>query len=70
MCLTFQFFAIQDWKDARDIVVEHFPCVINPSNDLTKPLGWVLHSRHACHLMGHCHPRAMVDHSLFSLLFF
>ena len=55
--IDIQFFAIQDWKDNGDIVVEHIPGVINPSDDLTKPLGWVLHSRHARRLMGHYHPR-------------
>ena len=46
-------FAIQDWKDAGDIVLEYCPGIINPSDDLTKPLGWILHSRHARRLMGH-----------------
>ena len=41
--IDIQFFAIQDWKDA----IEHVPGVINLSDDLTEPLGWVLHSRHA-----------------------
>ncbi|KAG7373304.1 reverse transcriptase RNA-dependent DNA polymerase [Nitzschia inconspicua] len=48
-----QHFAIQDWKDAGDIVLCHIPGSINPSDDLTKPLGWVLHQRHARRLMGH-----------------
>ena len=54
--IDIQFFAIQDWKDAGDIVMEHIPGIINPSDDLAKPLGWVLHSRHARRLMGHYHP--------------
>ncbi len=33
--------------------MEHLPGIINPSNDLTKPLGWVLHHRHARRSMGH-----------------
>ena len=49
------FFAIQDWKARGDIVMKHIPGVINPSDDLTKPLGWILHSRHARYIMGHCH---------------
>ncbi|KAG7366873.1 adenylate/guanylate cyclase [Nitzschia inconspicua] len=48
-----QHFAIQDWKDAGDIVLCHIPGSINPSDDLTKPLGWVLHQHHARRLMGH-----------------
>jgi hypothetical protein len=31
----------------------HCPGIINPADDLTKPLGWVLHSRHARFIMGH-----------------
>ena len=50
-----QFFAIQGWKDDGCIAMKHVPEVINPANDLTKPLGCVLHSRHARCMMGHCH---------------
>ena len=41
------FFAIQGWKEDSDIMMHLIPGVINPVDDLTKPLGWVLHSRHA-----------------------
>ena len=51
--IDIQYFAIQDWKECGDIVMKFIPGVINPSDDLTKPLGWILHSRHARHLMGH-----------------
>ena len=51
--IDIQHFAIQDWKDAGDIVLCYIPGVINPSDDLTKSLGWVLHSRHARRIMGH-----------------
>ena len=51
--IDIQFFAIQDWKEALEIVMIHIPGVINPSDDLTKPLGWVLHARHARRMMGH-----------------
>jgi ribonuclease HI len=51
--IDIQFFAIQDWKEAQEFVMRHFPCIINPSDDLTKPLGWVLHARHARRMMGH-----------------
>ena len=38
------FFAIQDWiHKSKDITLLHIPGVINPSDDLTKPLGRVLH---------------------------
>ena len=46
-------FAIQAWKEQGDVTLHHIPGIINPSNDLTKPLGWVLHSRHMPRLMGH-----------------
>ena len=67
--IDIQFFAIQDWKDNGNIVMEHIPGVINPSDDLTKPLGWVSYSRHARRLMGHYHPRWQTS-PCFSLLFF
>ena len=51
--IDIQFFAIQDWKEAQEIVMRHIPGIINPSDDLTKPLGWVLHARHARRMMGH-----------------
>ena len=51
--IDIQHFAIQDWKDAGDIVMKFIPGTINPSDDLTKPLGWILHARHARRIMGH-----------------
>ena len=51
--IEIRFFGIQDWKTRGDICLSHIPGVINPADDLTKPLGWVLHSRHARYLMGH-----------------
>ena len=51
--IDIQHFAIQDWKEAGDIIMHHIAGVINPADDLTKPLGWVLHARHARRLMGH-----------------
>ena len=44
--IDIQFFAIQDWKDAGIITMKHIPGIINPTDDLTKPLGYLLHSRH------------------------
>lgn len=51
--IAIQFFAIQQWKEHGDIVLRHIPGVINPSDDLTKPLGWIVHARHCHRLMGH-----------------
>ena len=50
------FFAIQDWKEAKQMTMKCIPGVINPADDLTKPLGWVLDSHHCRHPMGHCAP--------------
>jgi len=51
--IDIQHFAIQDWKDSGAIVMEFIPGIINPTDDLTKPLGWVLHDQHARRVMGH-----------------
>ena len=51
--IEIQHFAIQEWRNNGDIVLDHCPGVINSSDDLTKPLGWVLHARHARRSMGH-----------------
>ena len=50
------YFRIQDWKDQGYIIMKHIPGVINPSDSLGKPIGWVLHSRHSRRLMGHHKP--------------
>ena len=52
--IDIRFFAIQDWKQQGHIKMEHIPGIINPADGLTKPLGYVLHSRHARYIMGHC----------------
>lgn len=36
--IDIQLIDIQDWKDAGDITMAHIPGIINPSDDLTKPL--------------------------------
>ena len=46
-------FALQDWVQDKTAVLEHMPGILNPSDDLTKPLGWVLHARHCRRIMGH-----------------
>ena len=51
--IEIQHFAIQEWREKGDVVLAHCPGVLNTSDDLTKPLGWVLHSRHARRNMGH-----------------
>ena len=51
--MALRFFAIQDWREDGDIIMKHIPGVLNPSDDMTKPLGWVLHARHCRRIMGH-----------------
>ena len=52
--IDIQFFAIQDWiHKLKDIQLLHIPRVINPSDDLTKLLGRVLHEQRARYIMGH-----------------
>ena len=51
--LDIRYFSIQDWREDGDIDMVHISGVLNPSDDLTKPLGWVLHTRHARRMMGH-----------------
>ena len=51
--LDIRYYAIQDWREAGDIVMEHIPGVLNLSDDLTKPLGYILHARHCQQIMGH-----------------
>ena len=54
--IDIQHFAIQDWKESGDLIMKHISGMINASDDLTKPLGWILHERHARRLMGHYNP--------------
>ena len=54
--IDIQHFAIQDWKRSKQIILQHIPGILNPADDLTKPLGWVLHSRHGRRNMGHFLP--------------
>ena len=51
--MALRFFAIQDWREEGDIIMKHIPGILNPSDDMTKPLGWVLHARHCRRIMGH-----------------
>jgi hypothetical protein len=51
--IDIQYFALQDWKKAGHLVLHKIKGTINPSDALTKSVGWVLHNRHARRLMGH-----------------
>ena len=57
-----QHFAIQEWRAKGHVVMLHCPGVINPSDDLTKAVSWVLHRRHARRNMGH-YSGSLVSHS-------
>ena len=50
--IDIQHFALQEWVQAGDVELAHIPGVINPSDALTKALGWVLHRRHCTRFMG------------------
>ena len=54
--ISIQHFAIQEWRHEQVIAMRHIPDMINPANGATKPLGWVLDSRHARRSMGHHRP--------------
>jgi hypothetical protein len=40
--IDIQYFAIQDWKQAGDINMIHIPGIINPTDCLTKPVGFFI----------------------------
>jgi hypothetical protein len=54
--IDIQYFAIQEWRERDIIRLAHIPGVINPADQHTKPLGWILHARHARRTMGHYGP--------------
>ena len=51
--MDLRFFAIQDWREDGDIIMQYIPGCLNYSDAATKALGWVLHSRHCRRFMGH-----------------
>ena len=51
--IDIQYFALQDWQKAGHLYLHKIPGIVNPSDALTKALGWVLHSRHVRRMMGH-----------------
>ena len=51
--IDIQFFAIQTWKEQSNVILHRIPGIINPSDDLINPLGWVLYCGHAPRLMCH-----------------
>ena len=51
--IEIQYFAFQEWRAKKELIMWHIPRIINPSDDMTKALGWVLHSQHPYHGIGH-----------------
>ena len=48
-----QWFAIQEWKETGEIIMEYIKTGCNPSDAVTKALGTVLHHRHSWRSMGY-----------------
>ena len=42
--LDIRYFAIQDWRETGDIIMEHIPGILNPNNNRAKPFGYVLYA--------------------------
>ena len=51
--MDIRFFGLQDWREDGDISMIHIKGTLNPADDETKSLGWVLHARHCRRSMGH-----------------
>ena len=51
--MDLRFVSIQDQREAGDIIMKHIPGILNTSDNMTKPLSWVLHARHCRCIMGH-----------------
>jgi hypothetical protein len=45
-------FSLQEWMQNGDVILKHVRGTINPSDALTKAVGWVLHNRHCTRVMG------------------
>eukprot|EP00957_Ditylum_brightwellii_P096130 7323968-Ditylum_brightwellii.AAC.1 len=51
--IDISYFAIQELVENGNIKLAHIQRVANPSNALTKALGWTLHQHHVTRMMGH-----------------
>jgi hypothetical protein len=47
-------FALQEWVAKVEVILRHILGTINPADDLTNALGWLLHHRHSNCIMGMC----------------
>jgi hypothetical protein len=61
--IDIQYYAIQEWKQCGILTMQHIAGTICPPDALTKPLGWVLHTRHCHRMMGHYGPPAYARYS-------
>jgi hypothetical protein len=52
--IDIQNFALQDWVRQGDVILEHIRGTINPSDAITKALGYVLQHRHSTRMMSMC----------------
>ena len=52
-----RYWAIQDWvREDKSFIMQWLPGILNISDAETKPLGYVLHARHCCRMIGHYTP--------------
>ena len=51
--IDIQHFALQEWRARGIVKLVYLATTINPADQATKALGWILHSRHARRAMGH-----------------
>ena len=51
--LDIRWFSLQDWRIERSIAMKKIAGILNPSDDLSKPLAYCLHARHCRRMMGH-----------------
>ena len=49
-------FALLEWVKNGDVVLKHIPSANNPADELTKPLGPILHCRYSDTLLGKRQP--------------
>jgi hypothetical protein len=54
--IDIQWYAIQEWMQRGDIILQHIASIINLADSLTKALGWILHLLHIRRLMGQHSP--------------
>jgi hypothetical protein len=50
--IDIQQFALQQWVQNNDVILENIRGTLNPSDALAKALGWILHHHHCSRVMG------------------